>query len=67
MQNKRAIPIFLVGLLSLASTTPSQADELKRRGMLGVQLAPVNEEVKERLKLTEAKGAIKVFCEVAPL
>lgn len=58
MKFKHAFPMVLVGLVSLSSVSASRADELKRRGMLGVMLAPVNDEVKERLKLPEAKGVL---------
>lgn len=54
--NRMMLMTLAAAAMTLTST--SRADELKRRGMLGVQLAPVNEEVKERLKLPEAKGVL---------
>lgn len=48
----------VLGLIGSAGAKSAQAQELKRRGMLGVMLAPVNDEAKERLKLPEAKGVL---------
>lgn len=42
----------------LSASSTARAEDLKRRGLLGIRLAPVNEEVKERLKLAEAKGVL---------
>lgn len=49
-----------VGFVSLfvSAAGVSRADDLKRRGMLGVQLAPLTDEAKERLKLPDAKGVL---------
>lgn len=50
--------LMTLAVAALALTTMARADELKRRGMLGVMLAPVNDEVKERLKLADANGVL---------
>ena len=53
-----AFPLLSIGLALTVATKTTHAEDLKRRGMLGIQLAPVNDEVKERLKLSEAKGVL---------
>lgn len=59
-RHRKAIVIFVtsLGLVMGMSSHAARADELKRRGMLGVMLAPVNDEVKERLKLVDTKGVL---------
>lgn len=47
-----AATMFAVGSMAQAAG----ADELKRRGMFGIQLSPVNEEIKENNKLPDTKG-----------
>lgn len=37
---RSAIAVTLIALLSIAGTSPARADELRRRGLIGVQLTP---------------------------
>jgi len=53
--------VIVASALSIGSVELSQSaygDDLKRRGMVGVQLAPVNDEVKQRLNLSSTKGVV---------
>ncbi len=54
-------PVAVLSALFLSLVVAPQAaraDELKRRGMVGVQLGPVNDEAKQRLNLPSTKGVL---------
>lgn len=48
--------VAFVGSVGAATARTAPVDELKRRGMFGIQLAPVSEEVKSNLGLTDDRG-----------
>ena len=58
MRLGRMIALLSVAVLMVGGARTARADDLKRRGMLGVQLAPINDEVKEHLKLADTKGVL---------
>lgn len=60
MSSKSRAFVLLVCLAFASSTGIAGASrpELKRRGMMGVQLGPVTEEAKERLKLADTSGVL---------
>ncbi len=56
---KRWIQCFVTVLMVQAlAAQATRGDDLKRRGLMGIQLAPVSDEVKDRLKLPDAKGVL---------
>ncbi len=57
MKTQMWVIAALAGLI-LAGSSAARADDLKRRGMLGVQLAPITDEVKTSLKLADNKGVL---------
>jgi len=60
VNRKRAYEVVSCGLLVIWGVCADvvSGEELRRRGMMGVMLGPVNEEAKERLKLDAAKGVL---------
>lgn len=55
--NRRMLVLGFALMLPLAGAVHASKPELKRRGMMGVQLGDVNDEVKTKLKLEDASGA----------
>ena len=56
LQRRTILCATLLGVYTL--TNHASADDLRRRGMMGVQLAPVTEETKTTLKLDSVKGVL---------
>ena len=53
----RGLPALLTLLLSCTTAQGAAAPELPRASFLGVQLSPVTDDVRARLRLTDTKGA----------
>jgi hypothetical protein len=55
----RILMVILGALLgTVALVRETGAEELRRRGMIGVQLAPISDDVKTRLKLETTRGVL---------